>query len=186
MAKLFLISGPTCSGKDTIIDMVLAKHSDWNKYMTTTTRGKRSEKDAESYFFVSNQEFIKLIKHDKMFEYAKVHNMYYGATKKNVEKAVNHGLPVVGDVDVQGAEKYRKELKDKVITIFLTTEKFSNLEKRIRKRDRGEQEKEIQLRLENAQKEIVRKDEFDYVVINSEGNQAQAAKEIEKIIENNS
>lgn len=186
MAKLFLVSGPTCSGKDTIVDMVLTRHSDWNKYMTTTTRRKRSEKDAESYFFISNEEFIELIDQDKMFEYAKVHNMYYGATKENVEKAVTQQSPVIGDVDVQGAEKYRKELKDKVITIFLATEKFSNLEKRIRKRDRGEKEEEIQLRLENAKKEIARKAEFYYVVINSEGNQAQAVKEIEKIIENNS
>jgi len=186
MAKLFLVSGPTCSGKDTIIDMLLAKHSDWNKYMTTTTRGKRSDKDAESYYFVTNEEFIELIEQDKMFEYAKVHNMYYGATKENVEKAVSQPMPVVGDVDVQGAEKYRKELKGNVITIFLNTEKFLNLEKRIRKRDRGEKEAEIQLRLENAKKEIARKEEFDYVVINAEGKQGRAVNEIEEIIENNS
>lgn len=182
MSKIFIISGPTCSGKDTIISLILEKNQDWHRLVTMTSRPKSKIEDETSYRFKSQDQFKKLIKEREMFEWARVHNNYYGNTKAYIREILSFEQPVVGDVDIQGAKTYKEKLGKRVVLIFLKTSNLKVLEKRIRKRDRGESETEINKRLKRAKEELAFERNFDYTVINLEGRVEQTVKKIEQII----
>ncbi len=185
MAKFFIISGPSGVGKDAIVNELLEKHPKWSRLKTTTTRDKMSKEDRK-YNFLLKEEFKDMIDRDKMFEWAKVHDNYYGASWQEVRRALKSPQVEVFDVDVKGAQHYKKELEDQVFTIFLKPKIFSNLKKRLVERKRGENRKEITKRLERAKDELKLESEFDQSVINPQGKMDQAVEEIEKIIIENS
>jgi guanylate kinase len=182
MSKVFIISGPTCSGKDTVADMVLSKHPKWKKFTTMTTRPKQKSEDPNSYRFYSKKEFQKMIDNKEMFEWAEVHGYYYGNSKEYINEILDQDFPVIGDVDIQGARTYKKKLGDRVVLIFLKAESFEVLEERIKKRDRGESDTEIIKRLERARVELEHESEFGYSVINPQGKPEEAVSRIEEIV----
>jgi guanylate kinase len=181
-SKIFIISGPTASGKDTVRELLLKKHPDWQSLTTMTSRPKQKFEDPASYRFVSEIKFKQLIQESKMFEWAKVHGYYYGNTKKYIEDRLALDKPVIGDVDIQGAKTYKQKLEDRAVLIFLKAESLEMIKKRIEKRNRGESKTEIKKRLSRAKEELTYESDFDYVVINRQGSVEQAVAELEKII----
>lgn len=179
---LIVISGPSGSGKGTIIKEVMKKIPDLIYSVSYTTRPKREgEIEGKDYFFISKDEFEKLIDEDFFIEWAKVYDYYYGTGKEFVLNNLNDNKDVILEIEIQGAKKIR-EIYDKknVIFIFIAPPDFKELEKRIMNRKRGETEEEIKKRMNFAKKEIEESKNYDYIIINDNIN--KAVKKIVNII----
>jgi guanylate kinase len=136
--------------------------------VTTTTRPPRvDEVNGRDYFFVSKEEFARMIENDEFFEYAIVYKDYKGNSKKQVRDALASGQDVVMRLDVQGAATVRK-LAPEAVLVFLTTQSEQELVERLkgRKTDTAE---DLGLRIATAQQELKRAKEFDYVIVNADG-----------------
>ncbi len=179
---LIVISGPSGSGKGTIIKEVMKKIPDLIYSVSYTTRPKREgEIEGKDYFFVSKDEFEKLVDEDFFIEWAKVYDYYYGTGKEFVLNNLNDNKDVILEIEIQGAKKIR-EIYDKknVIFIFIAPPDFKELERRIMNRKRGETEEEIKKRMNFAKKEIEESKNYDYIIINDNIN--KAVKKIVNII----
>ena len=180
---LVLISGPSAVGKDTIARGVIDKRpDDFYFVVTATTREARDgEVDGYDYFFVTHNEFARMIDNDELLEYAVVYNDYKGVPKQQIIDALESGKNVIMRVDVQGAATVRELIPD-VITVFLTTPSEDELVKRLTAR-KSETAEGINLRVATARKEMNRLGEFDYCVVNAEGKQAEAIDRILSIVD---
>lgn len=178
---LIVISGPSGAGKDTIMQSMKGRGMPFHFVVTATTRPRRAnEVHGKDYFFVSKEEFARMIETDELIEYAVVYGDYKGIPKQQVREALASGKDVVMRVDVQGAETVRK-LAPNAILIFMTVDNEQELERRLRER-KTETAEELALRIATARKELQRADAFDYVVINADDHQDQAVDTIQAII----
>jgi guanylate kinase len=181
--KLIIISGPSGVGKDTIARQLI--DTDPNRFyfvVTATTRPPRKgETHGCDYFFYSTDEFAEMIENNELLEYAVVYNDYKGIPKQQIRDALNSGRDVIMRVDVQGAATVRKLIPN-AISVFLTTESESELVRRLHER-KSETAEGLNLRIATARQEMKRIHEFDYWVINAEGRQDRAVREMLSIIE---
>lgn len=162
---LIILSGPSGSGKDTVLRALKEVDSDVKVSVSMTTRKPRQgDVDGVDYYFVTREYFEKKIAENKMLEYAEYAGNYYGTPADPVDEMLRQGKAVFLEIEVQGAEKIRKRY-DSVISIFLMPPSMRVLEERLRGRG-TEDEETIQHRLFIASEEIRRAPEYDYVVIN--------------------
>ena len=181
MSKIFVISGPSGSGKDSVISGLKKQGLQFREIITTTTRRMRKgETQGKPYWFISKKEFEELIKKDKMVEWAIVYGNYYGSQKKDVEKYLDDPLPVIFKVDPQGARSIKKKFPDSQV-IFLIPRDLKILEKRLRQRGQDSEEA-IQKRLKEAREEMEDLSVWDYVVVNEQGKLEETIKKVKKII----
>lgn len=180
---LIVISGPSAVGKDTIARAVIdARPDDFYFVVTATTRPARAgEVHGFDYYFVSTDEFARMIEESELLEYAVVYNDYKGIPKKHIREALASGKDVIMRVDVQGAATIRKLIPN-AIHVFLTTESEAELVKRLTER-KSETAEGLALRIATARQEMKKADEFDYWVINREGRQGEAVRHILSIID---
>ena len=165
---LIVISGPSGVGKDSVVQALKKRGLPFHFVVTVTTRLPRAgEVDGEDYFFVSKEEFARMIENDEMFEYAHVYNDYKGSSKKQVRDALSCGQDVIMRLDVQGAATVRK-LAPEALLIFLTTQSEHELVERLKNR-KSDSAEDLSLRIATAQRELKRAGEFDYVIVNSDG-----------------
>jgi guanylate kinase len=165
---LIVISGPSGVGKDSIVHALMEHGNLFHFVVTATTRPRRQEEvHGKDYFFVSKEEFDRMIKQEELIEYAIVYDDYKGIPKQQVREALAQGKDVIMRLDVQGAATVRK-LAPEAVLIFLTTESEEALVKRLKAR-RTESAKNLSLRLATARQELKRVAEFDYVIVNAEG-----------------
>ena len=162
---LIILSGPSGSGKDTVLNKLVDKRDDVRVSISMTTRKKRvGEIDGAHYYFVDRAYFEKKISDNKMLEFAEYAENYYGTPKEPVDEMLSNGKAVILKIEVQGAEKIRKLYPD-VISIFLMPPSMRVLEERLRARN-TEDEETINHRLVIAREEMRRAPEYDYIVIN--------------------
>ncbi len=162
---LVLFSGPSGVGKDTVLDIILSKDDYLQRSVSLTTREKRSgEIDGEDYYFITKDEFLKMVKDGQVLEYAQYGENIYGTPKAPVDKWLKEGKTVILKIEVKGAQKIR-ELYPEALSIFLLPPSMQILEDRIRGRG-TEDEQDIKRRLEIAKNEILRSADYDFVVIN--------------------
>lgn len=180
---LVIISGPSGVGKDTIARRVINRRpEDFYFVVTATTRAPRDgEVEGRDYFFVTMDEFARMIDEDELLEYAVVYNQYKGIPKGQVRDALDSGKNVIMRLDVQGTETVR-ELIPSAISIFLRTPSEADLVRRLRNRDTDPAEG-VNLRIAEAIREINRMQEFDYCVVNAEDEQEEAVDQILSIID---
>ena len=180
---LIVISGPSGVGKDTVLRLMEERNeAPFHFVVTATTRPIREgEVHGVDYFFVSNDEFAKMIEEDELLEYAIVYNDYKGIPKQQVRDALASGKDVIMRLDVQGAATVRK-MAPEAITIFLTTESEEALVNRLKTR-KSETAEGLNLRIAAARQEMKRADEFDYIVINRENRINEAVDTIQAIIQ---
>lgn len=178
---LIVISGPSGAGKDTIMQRMKERGMPFHFVVTATTRPRReNEVHGRDYFFVSKEEFARMIEQDELIEYAIVYGDYKGIPKQQVREALASGKDVVMRIDVQGAETVRK-LAPGAILIFITVDNEQELERRLRER-KTESAEELALRIATARKELQRVDAFDYIVVNADDHQDEAVNTIQAII----
>jgi guanylate kinase len=162
---LIVISGPSGAGKDTILQRMKERELPFHFVVTATTRPRReNEIDGRDYFFVSKDEFARMIDEDELIEYAIVYGDYKGIPKQQVRDALASGKDVIMRIDVQGAETVRK-LAPEAVLIFITVDSEDELLNRLRER-KTETADALKLRMATARKELQRVSSFDYVVLN--------------------
>ena len=162
---LIVISGPSGVGKDAVLKSLESQNLDFHFVVTCTSRPPRqNEQDGIDYFFVSKEEFARMIEQDELFEYAIVYGDYKGNSKEQVRKALASGKDVVMRLDVQGAETVRKLAPDALL-IFITTDNEDELVNRLKQR-KTETSDSLAIRIATARKELQRVEAFDYIIIN--------------------
>ena len=165
---LIVISGPSGVGKDSVLQGLKGRNLPMHIVVTATTRPRReNETHGLDYFYVSKDEFARMIENEELIEYAIVYNDYKGIPKQQVREALASGQDVVMRVDVQGAATVRK-LAPEAVLIFLTTESEDALVRRLKARQ-TETAGNLSLRIATARQELKRAVEFDYVIVNSDG-----------------
>lgn len=172
--KILLISGPSGSGKSTLIKRLIAEFGDELYFsISSTTREMRvGETDGVNYHFISESEFRAGIDRGDFLEWANVHGKFYGTSLKVVASELERGKTVLFDIDVQGYEIVRGKVpRSELASVFITTPSLSEL--RVRLQARGSNaDTDIALRLQNAQEEMKRLGEYDYLIINDRLEQA--------------
>jgi len=164
---LFVISGPSGVGKTSIIRSVLERVERVVFSVSCTTRKQRpGEIHGVDYYFVSHEEFEKMIKENKFIEWAKVHDNYYGTPAEMVYDNIKKGFDVILDIDVQGALTVKSNFSGAKF-IFIAPPSYEVLRERLKKRG-TESEDKIQRRLETAKKELTFIPEFEYLIINED------------------
>lgn len=177
---LITVSGPSGSGKGTVLGELIKKRDDVKISVSMTTRQKRNgEVDAVNYYFVAKDYFEKKISEGSMLEYAQYAGNYYGTPKEPVDEMLKAGKAVILEIDVQGADKI-KEIYPDVIRIFIMPPSASVLERRLRGRN-TEDEETINHRLVIAKGEMKMASEYDFIVVNDELD--SAVKDVETIID---
>lgn len=162
---LIVISGPSGAGKDTVVQRMIERGLPFHFVVTATTRAKRpNETHGKDYWFVSKEEFARMIEDNELIEYALVYGDYKGIPKAQVREALASGKDVIMRLDVQGAETVRK-LAPEALLIFITTENEEELVRRLKER-KTETAEELAIRIATARKELKRVGAFDYVIIN--------------------
>lgn len=179
---LIVISGPSGVGKDSVLQALKARNLPMHFVVTATTRSPRpEEKHGVDYFFVSLEEFERMIAEDELIEHAIVYNQYKGIPKAQIREAFASGKDVVLRVDVQGAARLQS-LYPNALMIFLLPSNEQEWIDRLRRRN-TETPENLVLRVETARKEIESLPRFDYMVVNAEDRLEQAADTIVAIIQ---
>ena len=165
-AKLIIFTGPSGVGKGTILSDFFKKVDNNIVYsISNTTRQPRDgEINGMHYFFISKEEFEKMISEDMFLEYACYSGNYYGTNKNFVAQKINEGKSVLLEIELQGALQVMKKCLD-AVTIFIKPPTFEELEKRLRGRH-SEDEASILKRLKAAKEELNNADKFHYVIEN--------------------
>ena len=177
---LIALSGPSGSGKGTIVRALLDKREDTVLSVSATTRAPRvGEVDGVHYHFIDRDVFLQMIEDNAFLEYAEYNGNFYGTPKAPVEAELAAGRNVLLEIEVQGAEKVMDSGAD-LVSVFITIPSMQELERRLRGRD-TEKEETILSRLAIATRELKRAFRYDYVVLNDEVDAAVAR--IETIIE---
>ena len=162
---LIVVSGPSCSGKGTICQMLRRELPDLVYSISLTTRHPRpNEKNGVDYIFVSREEFQKHIDAGDFLEWAEVYGNYYGTLRSTVEENLQAGKDVLLELDIQGGQQVKRVFPDAVL-IFIMPPSLDELSKRIIGRGTDD-EKTINLRLSCAPDELLAAKKYDYVVYN--------------------
>lgn len=163
--EVFIVSGPSGSGKDTLLCELFKKCPEIAFSISSITREMREgEKQGEKYNFISKEQFEAMLAEDAFLEHNNYVGNYYGTPKQPVLEATESGRDIIIEVDVNGAAQIREKLPN-AISIFIMPPSFGELERRLS--GRGTESKDlIEKRLESALGEIKRATEYDYIVVN--------------------
>lgn len=164
--RLFVISGPSGTGKGTICEGLLQLINAELSISMTTRDPRHHEVDGVSYFFVSKDKFRETIAEDGFYEYAEIFGQYYGTPKEPVERKLEEGIDVILEIDTQGAMQVKNTYPDAIFVFILPP---SMTELRIRLEGRGtETQDRVEERLLKAKEEIAYLPEYDYYIINDD------------------
>jgi len=163
-----VIVGPSGVGKGTVVRWITSHHTNFEVSVSVTTRPPRSgEREGEHYFFLSERQFDRLIAHDGLLEWARVHGAHrYGTPRDTVEALLDLGTHVILEIDVQGMRQVRRKVS-RVVTVFLAPPSFADLQARLEGRG-TEDGRDIARRLASAKREMKAQSECDIVVVNDE------------------
>ena len=162
---LFVVSGPSGTGKDTVVTKRMGDHKEIKKTVSATTRAMREgEVDGVSYHFLTKDQFKQSLEADGIVEYTCYCDNYYGTLRSEIERRMQAKQPVILVIEVEGATNIKK-LYPGSTTIFVLPPNMEELERRLRLRG-SEDEETIQKRLRRAETEIARSANYDEHVIN--------------------
>jgi len=177
--RMFIVSGPSGSGKSTLIREVSQEIPNLGYSISHTSRPPRGhEKDGKEYYFVTKENFQKMIDRGEFVEWAEVYQDLYGTSVSSLRSQLSIGLDVIMDIDVQGARNLKEHFKEANL-IYILPPSLAILEKRLRERGTDD-EKSIRTRLKKAAKEIKNCVSYDYLLFNDE--LAQAVEELKSIV----
>lgn len=167
-SRLTVLAGPTAVGKGSVAADIRTHHPDvWISVSVTTRRPRPGEVHGKHYYFVSDEEFDRLVADDQLLEWAVVHRAArYGTPRLPVEEALAQGRPALLEIDLQGARQVRSSMPD-ALFVFLKPPSWEELVRRLVGRG-TEDEEERARRLQTALEEMAAEPEFDVVVVNHE------------------
>ncbi len=162
---LVVVSGPSGTGKGTLLNSLKGKENNIRFSVSATTRNPRDgEVDGVNYFFKTHEEFDNMIKNNELVEWVKYCDNYYGTPKKCIEDTIKSGYDCLLEIEVEGALNIKKIYPD-CVSIFILPPSFRELRRRIEGRGTEKQEV-IDKRMDKAIKEMSYVDRYDYVVVN--------------------
>lgn len=162
---LFIMTGASGVGKDTIRHAALPDISELYYSISATTRARRpGETHGKQYYFYDTETFESMIEHDELLEYAEYVGDYYGTPRGAVEEKLASGCDVLLELELVGAREAKRKVPEAVM-MFIAPPSLSELERRLRGRGTDSEEK-IQKRLARAREEVKAIREFDYLVVN--------------------
>jgi guanylate kinase len=178
---LFVVSGPSGAGKDTLVEGLKARHERLLYSVSATTRAPRpGEREGIDYFFLDRPEFERRLLSGGFLEYREYNAQLYGTPRSFIDEALRTGYDVVMKPEVNGALAIKAQFPDAVL-IFIVPDKFSHLRSRLEAR-RTETNEQIAARYEIAHDEFTFVRRFDYLVINEEAQAARAVDDLEAIV----
>ncbi len=176
---MVILSSPSGAGKTTITKKIQQKYHSFKISVSHTTRKPRpNEVDGVDYFFVSQEEFRKLINEKKFYEYAKIFDNYYGTLKESVDQLIKKN-DIIFDIDWQGTKQLSKFKNLKLIKIYLIPPNKKELKERLIKRNQDSAQ-EVERRFKAFDEDIKHWNDYDYVIINQ--NLENCYRQIESII----
>ena len=180
---IFLISGPSGVGKDTVIKTLNESNSYIKNIVTITTRKIRvNEINNKDYIFVNKKEFENLIKKNKLIEWSEVYGNFYGVPKDQIDQNLKNQNKIIIKTDIQGVKKLKQKFIN-ATTIFIMPPDVRTLLNRLKSRKTDSVE-DITKRSNIAIKEIEEKNMFDHIIINKDGDLINTINQIKKIILN--
>lgn len=172
--KILVICAPSGTGKSTLIEKLTLDFPEAVWSVSCTTRPKRpGEVEGTDYFFITEVDFKNKIESGNFIEWAKVHSNYYGTSFDFVDNGLKEGWNMLFDLDTQGADAIKKIYKDLAQVVFIEPPSIEELERRLRARG-TETEAVILERVGNAKKEILRKHDYDFLIMNDTVDKAYA------------
>lgn len=179
MANLFIIAAPSGCGKTSLVDALLKKSSNICVSVSHTTRKPRPEEvNGTNYHFISVDEFQEMIKDNKFVEFAEVFENLYGSSRQLIEDNLNNNIDVILEIDWQGARQVKINMP-KSISIFVLPPSKEALLERLKNRAQDD-ELTINKRMSDAENQMRHFNEFDYLIINNDFNEALS--DLESII----
>ncbi|HTL12291.1 MAG TPA: guanylate kinase, partial [Bdellovibrionota bacterium] len=166
---LVILSAPSGAGKTTLCKRLLEEFSDSLELsISATTRAPRAgEKQGEHYYFITQKEFDHRVTQGRFAEWARVHGFCYGTLRDTVEDSFARGKSVLLDIDVQGAASLREAYPGRCFSVFIAPPSLAELKRRLEGRG-TDSPAVIERRIQNAEDEMKRQDEFDEVLINDD------------------
>lgn len=185
MSNIFIISGPSGVGEDSVIEG-LRKHFAIKRVITSTTRAPRSgESQGNPYYFISREEFESKIAQDELAEYAQEYNdNFYGVTKDELERVEKSGNVGIWKIEYKGVITAKKKFPQ-IKSIYIAAPSLEILKKRILKRDPSVSEEYLNERMEYTKEWMKNEDIYDYKVVNEEGALDDTIEKVAKIISEN-
>jgi guanylate kinase len=179
---LFVVSGPSGAGKDTLVEALRARLPRLRYSVSATTRAPRAgEQHGEHYFFLTREAFVDRRAASGFLEWREYNGNLYGTPRDYVEETLAEGYDLIMKPEVNGALSIKAAYPDAVL-IFLVPDKFSHLRERLLAR-RTETNEEIARRLEIAHQEMQYLRHFDYLVINEQGRSEDAIRDLQSILQ---
>lgn len=177
--QLFIVSGPSGSGKDTVLSELFAVCPKLELSISSVTRAMRKgEKEGEKYHFISREAFQAGLEKGEFLEYNEYQDNFYGTPRAPVERCIESGVDMILEIDVNGAAAVRKIMPE-AVSVFIMPPSFAELQRRLIGRG-TEDAQTVRGRLNAALEEIRQADKYDYIVVNDV--LADAVNELRSII----
>jgi guanylate kinase len=171
---MLVLSSPSGAGKSTLSRRLLQSDAQIAMSVSATTRPKRAgEIEGEDYFFVTAKRFEEMVREGAFLEHATVFGNRYGTPKAAVEKMLAQGRDVLFDIDWQGAQQLAQKAKDDLVRVFILPPSRAELQRRLSERAQ-DSPSVVATRMAEADNEISRWSEYDYVIINDDVQKAEA------------
>ncbi len=171
---LVILSSPSGAGKSTLSRRLMAWDDTLRFSVSATTRPPRpGEVDGRDYYFRTRAEFEAMVARGEMLEHAEVFGNFYGSPRAPVVAAMEEGRDTLFDIDWQGGQQIKQAMRDDVVSIFILPPSIAELDRRLRTRGQ-DSEAVIAGRMAKSQAEISHWAEYDYVLVNSDLDQAEA------------
>ena len=181
--NIYIISGPSGVGKDTVIKKLNDKLKNIQIITTVTTRAiRKNEKNNIDYIFVTESQFQNLIDENKLIEWSKVYDNYYGVPKDQINNGIENKNNIIIKTDIQGVRKLKNKIKN-ATTIFIMPPNIQTLLKRLESR-KTDSADEIKKRTKIAEEEIKEHKDFDHTIVNHENKLEKTITSLAKIINN--
>jgi len=177
---MLVVSSPSGAGKSTLARRLLESDRLFSMSVSVTTRPKRAnEVDGKDYFFVSRERFEEMVREGAFLEHATVFGNRYGTPAAPVENMLGEGRDVLFDIDWQGAQQLTAKAKGDLVLVFILPPTRAELERRLQERA-ADPPDVMARRMAEANNEISRWSEYDYVIVNDDISKAQ--KQLEAIV----
>ena len=181
--RMIIVAAPSGAGKSSFVERICKEDERLRDTVTFTTRTMRAgESQGHPYHFVSKDEFNSLVAKNYFVEWALVHTNFYGTPLVQLEDAWSEGKCIIMDVDVQGADTFKAKYPD-AKTVFILPPSIEELRRRVTKRD-GASIADLEVRMNNAEKEIKVAHTFDFQIVNDdfEGSYLKFKKIVEELL----